>query len=101
MLCRVALLKDRTFGGTYHIIRVRRISELGTMLAVTTNCNTLRRKIITADVVPSSLIFLTLMMMMMIVSETSVLERTTWHHVPEYGILQSHGRENLKSYINP
>jgi hypothetical protein len=32
-------------------------------------------------------------------SETSVFTRATRHHIPEEGILHSHRRENLKSYI--
>jgi hypothetical protein len=32
-------------------------------------------------------------------SETSVLARTTRLNIPEDGILHSHRRENLKSYI--
>jgi LAS superfamily LD-carboxypeptidase LdcB len=32
-------------------------------------------------------------------SETSVLTRVTRHHILEDGILQSHRRENLKTYI--
>jgi hypothetical protein len=32
-------------------------------------------------------------------SETSVHTRTKWCHIPENGILHSHRRENLKSYI--
>jgi hypothetical protein len=31
-------------------------------------------------------------------SETSVLTRSTWHHIPEDDTLRSHRRENLKSY---
>jgi hypothetical protein len=31
--------------------------------------------------------------------ETSVLTRTTRRNIPEDGILHSHSRENLKSYI--
>jgi hypothetical protein len=33
------------------------------------------------------------------VNETSVLTRSTWRHIPEDGILHSHPRENLKSYM--
>jgi hypothetical protein len=32
-------------------------------------------------------------------SETSVLTRATWHNIAEEGILHSHRREHLKSYI--
>jgi hypothetical protein len=32
-------------------------------------------------------------------SETSLLKRATWRNIPEDIILQSHRRENLKSYI--
>jgi hypothetical protein len=32
-------------------------------------------------------------------SETSVHARSTWHHIPEDGILHSQWRENLKSYV--
>jgi hypothetical protein len=32
-------------------------------------------------------------------SETSATTRATWRHIPEDGILHSHRRENLKSYI--
>jgi hypothetical protein len=32
-------------------------------------------------------------------SETSVHIRSTWHHIPEDGILHCHRCENLRSYI--
>jgi hypothetical protein len=32
-------------------------------------------------------------------SETSVHARSTWHHIPEDGILHSHCCDNLKSYM--
>jgi hypothetical protein len=31
--------------------------------------------------------------------QNSVLTRLTWRHIPEGGILHSHRRDNLKSYI--
>jgi hypothetical protein len=56
------------------IIRVTRIGELGTKLAVTSNRSMLR--------------------------STSVLTRATRHHVPGDGILHSHRSENHKSYTD-
>jgi hypothetical protein len=47
------------------------------------------RLLVTANVVPSSPILVTLMMESIHSSETSVLTRTTWRHIPEDGILQS------------
>jgi hypothetical protein len=81
--------------------RVTRIEELG-MLAVTSNrcmlCS-MCQWLVTASVVPSSLILVTLMKRALSSSVTSVLTRTTWRNIPEEATLHSHCRENLKSYI--
>jgi hypothetical protein len=58
--------KNRRFEGTYHLRR---------------------QLVVTANVVPSSLIIFTLMMEAIRSSEKSTLTRAIWRHIPEDGIL--------------
>jgi hypothetical protein len=111
MLRHVALVRtDFSEECRASIIKVTRISELGTTLATTSNqcmlqTNTyivflcsVHQFLVMANV-PSSLILVTLMMEALRSSETSVHNRATWHNIPEDDILHSHCCKNLKSYI--
>jgi hypothetical protein len=102
MLRHVALVRtdvSEELGASF--IRVTRIGELGTTLAVTSNRHmlcTLRRLLVTASVVLSSPILVALMNEALSFSETSVLIRATRRNIPEDTILHSHRSENLKFY---
>jgi hypothetical protein len=89
MLLRVSLLRtDVSEERCASIIKETRIDE-----------RSVRRLLVITNVVPSSLILVTLMMERPRSSETSVLTRATRRNFTEYDILHSHRRENLKSYI--
>jgi hypothetical protein len=52
------------------------------------------RLLVTANVVPTSPILVTLMMEALRSSETPVLTGTTWRNIPENDFLHSHRSEN-------
>jgi hypothetical protein len=103
---RVALVRtDDSEERIASIIGVTKFGEVGTTLAATTNRRTLRRNtlcyvdivflcsvrrlVITASVVPSPPILVTLMMEAIRSSELMVVTRATWRNIEEDDILHS------------
>jgi hypothetical protein len=96
MLRHVTLVRtDVSEERSASIIRVARIGDLGKLLAVTVNRRKLRRNshivffascvwlLVTANVVPSSQILVTVMMETLRSSETSIAIRATRRKIPE------------------
>jgi hypothetical protein len=88
MLLRVALVRTNVSEDPIaSIARVTRINEIRSMVALPSNRSTVMRDI-SANVVPSTLILVTLIMEAIRCSETYVLTRGTWRNISEDGILQ-------------
>jgi hypothetical protein len=94
LLCRVALV--RTDVSEELSASFSRVTIIGHLVFL----RSLRRLLVTANVVPSSPILVTLMMGVLSSFETSVLTRAARRNIPEDAILRSHRRENLKSYTS-
>jgi hypothetical protein len=90
--------KNGLFIGMYHLHHQdKRNQRTRKTLLVTSNWNIFLQSVlqflVTANDFPSSLILFSPMMEAILSSETLVLTRATWRHIPEDCILHSHRRE--------
>jgi hypothetical protein len=82
----------------HHVALVRTdVSEELSASFIMVLFRSMHRLLVTAGVVPSSPILVTLTKEALGSSKTSALTRATWHNIPGDGILYSHRRENLKA----
>jgi hypothetical protein len=89
-LHRVALVRTDVL--EERIISIISVTKFGLI-------RSLLRLLVTANIVPNSPIFVTLMIEAIRFSESTVITIAARRNIPKDGILNSHRRQNLKSYI--
>jgi hypothetical protein len=90
--------KNRRFWVTYRLHHQGDKNRRGRN-KVSSNYRSVLQLLVTPNVILSTPILVTLMIEAINSFETSLLTIATWRNIPEDGILHSHRRENLKSYI--